>query len=108
LGNHLLLCGTKTDQCPKCRQFIQRAVYIYHIENDCAVVDEIETRSTKPKNHLTHRPLVISSRIISKNDFLNDDYQHNYPGQDTLMYPFRITDRIPSSVSNASQFFVLF
>lgn len=39
LHDHLILCGTKTDQCPKCQRFIQRAVFAYHYENDCAQIN---------------------------------------------------------------------
>ncbi|CAF4701990.1 unnamed protein product [Rotaria magnacalcarata] len=39
---HLLLCGNKTDQCPKCRKFIRRAIFAYHYENNCAIVDELD------------------------------------------------------------------
>ena len=38
--DHLLLCGTKTDQCPNCRRFVQRAVFAYHYENNCADINE--------------------------------------------------------------------
>ncbi|CAF3348109.1 unnamed protein product [Rotaria socialis] len=39
---HLLLCGNKTDQCPKCRKFIRRATFAYHYENNCAIVHELD------------------------------------------------------------------
>lgn len=41
LHDHLIQCGTKTDQCPKCERFIQRAIFAYHYENNCALVDQL-------------------------------------------------------------------
>ncbi|CAF4542701.1 unnamed protein product [Rotaria sp. Silwood1] len=40
IREHLLVCGNKTDQCPKCRKFIRRAIFAYHYENECAYIDE--------------------------------------------------------------------
>ncbi|CAF4418883.1 unnamed protein product [Rotaria magnacalcarata] len=39
MGTHLMMCGNKTDQCPKCRRYIRRAIFAYHYENDCANPD---------------------------------------------------------------------
>ncbi|CAF3767031.1 unnamed protein product, partial [Rotaria sordida] len=39
MGDHLMMCGNKTDQCPNCRQFIRRAIFAYHYENNCANPD---------------------------------------------------------------------
>ncbi|CAF1456446.1 unnamed protein product [Adineta steineri] len=44
IGNHLMMCGNKTDPCPRCNQFIRRAIFAYHYENNCAILDEITTR----------------------------------------------------------------
>lgn len=38
MREHLLMCGNKTDECPKCRKYIRRAVFAYHFENECADV----------------------------------------------------------------------
>ena len=40
IGEHLMLCGNKTDQCPNCRKYIRRAVFAYHYGNNCANLDE--------------------------------------------------------------------
>ena len=39
---HLMMCGNRTDQCPKCKKFIRRAVFAYHYENNCADLDDID------------------------------------------------------------------
>ena len=44
LAEHLMLCGNKTDQCPKCYQFIRRAIFAYHYENNCANFNEFDTQ----------------------------------------------------------------
>ncbi|CAF1034834.1 unnamed protein product [Adineta ricciae] len=38
--DHVLICGRKTDECPKCRRFVSRAVFARHCANDCANLDE--------------------------------------------------------------------
>lgn len=39
MGDHLMLCGNKTDQCPNCGKYIRRAIFVYHYENNCANPD---------------------------------------------------------------------
>ncbi|CAF4550013.1 unnamed protein product [Rotaria sp. Silwood2] len=43
MGDHLLMCGNKTDPCPNCKKFIRRAIFAYHYENSCADVNAIDT-----------------------------------------------------------------
>ena len=53
-----MLCGNKTDQCPKCQKYIRRAVFAYHYENDCANLDESDVdtdRRTARKSEGSHR-----------------------------------------------------
>ena len=38
-----MLCGNKTDECPNCKKYIRRAVFVYHYENNCTNLDESET-----------------------------------------------------------------
>lgn len=35
-----MLCGNKTDECPKCQKYVRRAIFTYHYENECADLDE--------------------------------------------------------------------
>ena len=42
LAEHLITCGNKTDQCANCQQFIRRAFFNYHYENNCADVNIVE------------------------------------------------------------------
>jgi phage FluMu protein Com len=53
LRDHLVHCGTKTDQCPQCNKFIQRAFFAYHYENNCANVNEIEGSKETNNSHPT-------------------------------------------------------
>ncbi|CAF0992989.1 unnamed protein product [Rotaria magnacalcarata] len=59
LSDHLMLCGNKTDLCPKCRKFIRRAIFAYHYENECASLEETDAATPRPKNpsanHLTSK-----------------------------------------------------
>ena len=60
IGEHLMLCGNKTDQCPNCRKYIRRAVFAYHYENDCANLDETED---KPSD-VTKKPDTSSAGLF--------------------------------------------
>ena len=42
MGEHLMSCGNKTDQCPKCRRFVRRAIFAYHFENNCTDLDAFD------------------------------------------------------------------
>jgi len=43
---HLLQCGTKTEQCPNCEKFVQRSFFTYHYENNCAEVTKSQSFSS--------------------------------------------------------------
>ncbi|CAF4600784.1 unnamed protein product [Rotaria sp. Silwood2] len=66
---HLIVCATETVKCPKCQKFIQRGSFSYHVENQCADVDQYTIRSqfkaqsnqTPPKTH------VIQQKNIENN-----------------------------------------
>ncbi len=52
MGDHLMMCGNKTDQCPNCRKYVRRAIFAYHYENNCANPDapttDDQTYQTEP------------------------------------------------------------
>jgi len=52
MGDHLMMCGNKTDQCPNCRKYVRRAIFAYHYENSCANPDapttDDQTYQTEP------------------------------------------------------------
>jgi len=50
IGEHLMQCGNKTEQCPTCEKFIRRAIFAYHYENNCANLDENENSITSTTN----------------------------------------------------------
>ncbi|CAF1139006.1 unnamed protein product [Rotaria magnacalcarata] len=53
MGAHLYQCGNKTDQCPICRKYVRRAIFTYHVYNNCINLDEDYTSSkssTREKN----------------------------------------------------------
>jgi hypothetical protein len=54
LRDHLVQCGTKTDQCPNCKRFIQRAFFAYHYENNCADINETEASRGTNNSHPSH------------------------------------------------------
>jgi len=62
MGDHLLMCGNKTDECPNCHKFIRRAVFAYHYENDCAEFDI----PTTGDNKLCDFVLIILDCFIDK------------------------------------------
>lgn len=33
---HLIVCASKTEQCPLCQKYIQRSIFAYHKDNSCA------------------------------------------------------------------------
>ncbi|CAF1179202.1 unnamed protein product [Adineta ricciae] len=55
LREHLILCGNKTDECPKCRQFIRRSHSAYHYQNNCALVSSIETPPNQRRLQIAQR-----------------------------------------------------
>ena len=67
LRDHLVLCGTKTDQCPECYKYIQRSYFAYHYENNCADINELEASRDMS------RPYPVQP-ISSRND---PDYRFN-------------------------------
>jgi phage FluMu protein Com len=40
MRDHLNMCGNKTERCLKCGQFIRRAIFSYHLENNCLTLNE--------------------------------------------------------------------
>ncbi|CAF3266708.1 unnamed protein product [Rotaria socialis] len=73
MGTHLMICGNKTDQCPKCRRFIRRAIFAYHYENDCANPDApTEDNETNKKTQKLDTP-----PVIIKCEFCNRNYNRN-------------------------------
>jgi len=60
IGEHLMTCGNKTDQCPNCKKYIRRAIFAYHYENNCANLDESEPAGSavanRPQTFSTFQP----------------------------------------------------
>ncbi|CAF3597389.1 unnamed protein product [Rotaria socialis] len=66
MGAHLYQCGNKTDQCPVCQKFVRRAVFTYHVYNNCIDLDEDYTSSkpsTREKNS-SNRPFKRYEKTI--------------------------------------------
>jgi hypothetical protein len=51
LSIHLILCGNKTDACPKCKKYIRRAVFAYHYQNNCTNIDESDRKRDSFVDH---------------------------------------------------------
>ncbi|CAF4558737.1 unnamed protein product [Rotaria socialis] len=81
IRDHLLFCGNKTDQCPRCHQLIRRSHFAYHYENKCVSVDEIETPPSRIKNRSVHHAPVNLNMPFSRVDVPSNGYPEEYPGQ---------------------------
>ncbi|CAF1174476.1 unnamed protein product [Rotaria sordida] len=64
LKEHLILCGNKTDQCPKCGKFIRRAIFAYHYENNCSNPEEHNEASD---NTVANRTILTTNVYGIKN-----------------------------------------
>jgi hypothetical protein len=53
MSNHLLQCASKTTKCSKCQKYIQRAIYAYHLDNNCVDLDVDETIFIKNSEFVT-------------------------------------------------------
>ncbi|UJR14972.1 hypothetical protein I4U23_001951 [Adineta vaga] len=70
---HLMTCGNKTDECPKCHKYIRRAIFVYHYENDCANLDE-----SAVKNDVYGEPVKFDTpRLTIKCEYCNENYDRN-------------------------------
>ncbi|CAF1179236.1 unnamed protein product [Adineta ricciae] len=73
LREHLILCGNKTDECPKCRQFIRRSHFAYHYQNNCALVSSIETPPNQRRLQIAQRSPVNPNLPVARIDVPSDD-----------------------------------
>ncbi|UJR34177.1 hypothetical protein I4U23_021584 [Adineta vaga] len=92
LQQHLLICGNKTDECPKCRRFIRRSHFAYHYENNCASIDDIETPPHERRIQIAQHSPVNRNRPYSREDIADE----NYPQQKNdkcLQNPSNINNR---------------
>ncbi len=39
MRTHLNICGSKSEQCPNCKKYIQRSIFTFHIDNKCTSPD---------------------------------------------------------------------
>jgi hypothetical protein len=39
MHNHLEQCGSKTERCSHCKNYIQRSLFNFHQENNCAYLN---------------------------------------------------------------------
>ena len=107
LPSHLLLCGNKTDECPKCRQFIRRSHFAYHYENNCASIDEIETPPTRPRSQSAQRVSTNSNMPIARIDIPNDEFFKDYSGQNHSINSPRKNDRNQLFIPHFGKYFDL-
>jgi hypothetical protein len=56
------MCGEKKKQCSICRKFVQRAIFAYHTENNCANLDESATNNRPYRSPQDHSKF---SRFVS-------------------------------------------
>lgn len=87
-SKHLLICGNKTDQCPKCLKFIRRAIFVYHYENNCSNIDEFDDA---PSARTT---LIDTSPLSCRSNQENNQGQQRATTVITYENPVRFTDNI--------------
>ncbi|CAF0825418.1 unnamed protein product [Rotaria sordida] len=116
IREHLLVCGNKTDQCPKCRKFIRRAIFAYHYENDCAYIDEfndlVSTTSTgfdvSPSTSRLNDALLSSSRHTlnsEQEEWTHSSNQNRDQSLVTRSYPSNFNNSIPCQYCNDNELF---
>ncbi|CAF4167036.1 unnamed protein product, partial [Adineta steineri] len=92
-----MMCGNKTDECPRCKKFIRRAVYAYHYENNCATLDNLDSDT----NDTTTRP--NASTTFQRTTSLESTNGHNK--HITIMSvdinPYSTTSNVSSSQLNS-------
>ncbi|CAF3858470.1 unnamed protein product [Rotaria magnacalcarata] len=103
MRDHLLFCGNKTDQCPRCHQLIRRSHFAYHYENKCASVDEIETPPSRIKNRSVHHAPVNLNMPFSRVDVPSNGYPEEYPGQKSSTNSPRGNGKMQLALSNPSE-----
>jgi len=65
MGEHLMICGNKTDQCPNCRKYVRRAIFAYHYENNCANPDASMTDDqTLPNSGKFYGSILLISNCL--------------------------------------------
>jgi phage FluMu protein Com len=79
-------CGNKTDECPKCRKYIRRAVFAYHYENNCANLDDADTPTPRSRNSSAHHN---SNRPAVGED--NDNYRPKVSEKSNYLFYFHIS-----------------
>ncbi|CAF0994158.1 unnamed protein product [Rotaria sp. Silwood1] len=68
MGIHLFRCGNKTNKCPICRKYVRRAIYTFHVDNNCVDLDEDDTNSSSSNKDKStfDRQHNVSNRMVSK------------------------------------------
>jgi hypothetical protein len=101
-----MLCGNKTDQCPKCRRFIRRAVFAYHYENECADLEETDTPAVSSRSSSARRRRRDSNseRPPSRESVKNDHHQENDTDYNSSNYHSKRIDKTQPTASNNSEF----
>ncbi|CAF1239750.1 unnamed protein product, partial [Rotaria sordida] len=89
MGDHLLMCGNKTDQCPHCKKFIRRAVFAYHYENNCTDLDDTDNDTHSHAN----KP-VVSPTFHPNNSLLSST--RSAAGQEKKITIMTVNLRTPS------------
>jgi hypothetical protein len=86
MGEHLIRCGNKTDQCPNCEKFIRRAIFAYHFENNCATLDEPTTSNNPKSNDKTDDIVYLPCQFCNQPIELNDYTSHQVKVVETFSF----------------------
>ncbi|CAF3940035.1 unnamed protein product [Adineta steineri] len=89
-----MLCGNKTDQCPKCHRYIRRGIFAYHYENNCADLDDdIDTPTPRLKNSSVNHPRSNSTRSDGQMMNIKNYDQEDDSGYYNSIYRTKISDK---------------
>ncbi|CAF3089668.1 unnamed protein product [Rotaria socialis] len=65
---HLFRCGAKTEKCPVCQKYIHRAIYNFHVENNCIDLDEDEPNGSNVNTEYDPLNRTDRTQIESRNE----------------------------------------
>jgi GTPase Era involved in 16S rRNA processing len=66
MRTHLMQCGTKTEQCPRCKKYIQRSIFVYHKDNNCADLN-LYDESSNQRRAKTFEPFFETATRVHVN-----------------------------------------
>ncbi len=100
MGEHLMLCGNKTDQCLICQKYVRRAILAYHREFNCAYPDtpndlSIHASGLQDTSSEVRRTFPFPSQSKSNvNNTIDDNRQIICTSDDEMISDTRFTGKL--------------